>query len=161
MSAPENLPDHLTPGNRIEIGQYKFEAEDIITFANAWDPQVFHTDEQKAKQSLLGGLCASGWHTLSIWMKLQRKAAANMAKQIENSGLKPPEFGPSPGIRHLKWLKPVYSGDTIAYANEILSLRASNSKPGWHIMQSIIHATNQNGKPVMRFDSTVFIRFHD
>ena len=158
MTDMPNLPDHIRPGSEFEIGSFVFEKDDILRFANAWDPQVFHTDESAAKESLLGGLCASGWHTVSVWMKLQRKALARQAEILSDQGKNAPEFGPSPGMKHVKWMHPVYVGDRITYKNEILDIRASGSKPGWHIMSSRVYAANQNGKTVMTFDSAVFLK---
>ncbi len=154
----ENLPNHICPGNRIEVGDFVFEKEDVLRFARAWDPQPFHTDEDAAKNSLLGGLCASGWHTVSVWMKLQRASIARHNEQLKSEGKAFPEFGPSPGMKHIKWLKPVYVGDRISYVNEIVDCRASGSKPGWYIMQSKVKATNQHGKDAMTFESAVFLR---
>ena len=154
----DKLPEHIRPGSRYSIGSHTFEADKIIEFATKWDPQPFHTDAEKAKNSLFGGLCASGWHTASIWMKLQRKATELRAKEAQSRGETLPEIGPSPGMRKLRWLKPVFAGDTVKYFNEIKSLRASSSKPEWYIMSSTIEAFNQNEELVMSFDSTVFLK---
>lgn len=158
MNKTPQLPDYISPGSKIEIGSHLFTKEDIIRFASAWDPQLFHTDEKAAKKSLLGGLCASGWHTASVWMKLQRDSIARQAERLKALGETPPEFGPSPGMKHLKWIRPVYVGDVITYTNEILELRESGSMPGWHIMKSKVFAENQDGHPVMTFESAVFLR---
>lgn len=158
MNDFSDIPFHIRPGEPFEIGSYTFEKTDVVTFATAWDPQPFHTDEEAAKSSLLGGLCASGWHTVSIWMKLQRAHLERRLEELSKQGVKGPEFGPSPGIKRLKWIRPVMVGDTITYINQVLGLRASNSKPGWHIMNSMISAVNQNKEPVMSFESSVFLR---
>ena len=159
MSSPDaDLAEHFPPRGSFEIGSFQFAAEDIIAFASAWDPQDFHVDAEKARNSLLGGLCASGWHTVSIWMKLQRKSLAKQTATLVKSGKTPPEFGPSPGMKHLKWIKPVYAGDTITYTNTVSSIRQSKSKPGWHIMQTSVEAVNQHFEPVMSFESAVFLR---
>jgi len=156
----ENLPDHIRPGSRFEIGEFLFTREDILKFANAWDPQLFHTNEEAAKNSLLGGLCASGWHTASVWMKLQRASISQHAARMKDQGLHPPEFGPSPGMKHIRWHRPVFVGDRISYANEIEDIRESSSKPGWFIMTSKAFATNQHGEAVMTFDNAVFLRLN-
>lgn len=158
MMTGEQFPEHIRPGSTFEIGSFQFLPEDIIRFAKAWDPQIFHTDAEKAEKSLLGGLCASGWHTASIWMRLQRDSVAERNAELIENGLPYPEFGPSPGMKNLKWLRPVYAGDTITYRNVIVDLRNSGSKPGWHIMSNHVEATNQNGELAMSFDSAVFLR---
>ena len=157
ISTPD-LPEYIRPGISFEIGSFEFSAKNIIEFASLWDPQDFHTDAEKAKNSLLGGLCASGWHTASVWMKLQRKSLAKQKEILESKGEAAPEFGPSPGMKRLKWIKPVYAGDTISYKNKIHSVRISNSKPGWHIMESSVEAVNQHNEPVMTFSSAVFLK---
>ena len=160
MIDPLKLPDHIRPGSKFEIGSFTFEKEDVLRFANAWDPQPFHTDEEAAKNSLLGGLCASGWHTVSVWMKLQRAHLARQTEKLKRDGKEIPEFGPSPGMRNVKWIRPVYVGDCITYANEIIDIRASGSRPPWHIMRSKVQARNQHGKDVMTFNSSVFLRIN-
>jgi acyl dehydratase len=154
----DHLPKHIRPGSSFGIGSHTFLSDDIIRFAKSWDPQPFHTNAEKAKESLLGGLCASGWHTVSIWMKLQRVAIADRHAEIIKAGEQPPEFGPSPGMRNIKWLVPVFAGDTITYSNNIESIRESGSKPGWSIMSNHVCAKNQHGKTVMTFSSAVFIK---
>ncbi|MDJ0614194.1 MAG: MaoC family dehydratase [Rhizobiaceae bacterium] len=158
MSEMPEIPDHIRPGNRIEIGDFLFTGENILRFAKEWDPQIFHTDSIKAKDSLFGGLCASGWHTISVWMKLQRAASKIQAGKLRSEGKPVPEFGPSPGMKHIKWIKPVFAGDRISYANEITGLRKSGSMPDWWVMTSKVQALNQNGEPVMTFDNAVFLK---
>lgn len=63
------LDEFLQIGRRIELGTHQLDAEEIRRFALKYDPQLFHTDEDAAARSVLGGLCASGWHTCALWMK--------------------------------------------------------------------------------------------
>ena len=93
-------------GNRYELGRHTFSAEDIIQFATRYDPQPFHTDEVAAARSHFGGLVASGWHTASVYMKLQARAIAERGTDLAQSG-------PSPGFRNLRWPRPVFAGDTL------------------------------------------------
>jgi acyl dehydratase len=72
-------------------------------------------------------------------------------------GEKPAKMGPSPGYSNLKWLKPVYAGDTIAFTSEVIETRASESRPGWGLVQTRFSGRNQNGVPVYQFDGVVFI----
>jgi len=155
-----DIPDFLKPGSVYEIGQHTFKPEEIIEFATAFDPQPFHVDAEAAQRSLFGGLCASGWHTVSVWMKLQRASIASHVEQLKSENHAWPEFGPSPGMQELKWLSPVFAGETIVYSNRVLSLRKSRSKPDWWLKTTNAHAENKGGKPVMAFQSTVFVRFH-
>lgn len=144
-------------GERAELGAYTFTADEIVEFARKFDPQPFHLDEALAARSSFGALCASGWHTASVWMRLmvehnKREDAAQRARGEPVAAL-----GPSPGFRELKWLKPVYVDDTITYATEIVETRASNSRPGWGLMSFRNTGMNQNKEPVISFISVAFV----
>ena len=141
------LPSFMVPGAIAEIGSHTFEAEETIRFASAFDPQPFHLEEDAARASVFGRLSASGWHTVSIWMRKQRDHHAKSMAERAAKGLPMPEFGPSPGFTNLKWLKPVFTGDTITYFNETISCRASQSKPGWYVLtarQSVAKTSTMN-----------------
>ena len=110
------LSEIMAPGEQIEIGRFEFTADKIVEFARKFDPQYFHLDAERAKESVLGGLCASGWHVSAAMMKCNVEAIERQARDILTRGEAPPKFGPSPGFRNLKWLKPVYAGDTVTYS---------------------------------------------
>ena len=150
--------EDLKIGERIEVGSHTFTADDIKGFAIRFDPQLFHVDEAAASRSHFGALCASGWHTASIWMRLMIDHNRRQDEGLRARGEPVAVFGPSPGFRELKWLKPVYVGDTISYATEITDLRASNSRPEWGIMAIRNTGTNQRGEPVISFVSTSFVQ---
>ena len=149
--------EDIKVGDRAEVGRHTFTADEIKKFATKFDPQPFHLDEAAARKSIFGALCASGWHTASVWMRLmvehnKREDAAQRARGEAVAAL-----GPSPGFRELKWLKPVYVGDTITYATEIVETRASNSRPGWGLMSFKNTGVNQNHEPVISFISVAFV----
>ncbi|MFC0242026.1 MaoC family dehydratase [Rhodopseudomonas telluris] len=149
--------EDLQVGMRRELGSYQFTAENIVAFAKQFDPQPFHLDEEAGRRSLFGGLAASGWHVASACMRLlvlerQNEAAAEAAR-----GEPVAVWGPSPGFRDLRWVKPVLAGDTISYANEIASVRASDSRPEWGIIQGRNTGTNQRGELVFSFLATAFV----
>lgn len=154
-----NLPEQLQAGWKGELGSHTFTAHEIIDFARKFDPQPFHLDAETAKNSVFGGLCASGWHTASMWMAKQREHAFNWIGERAQRGLPVPEYGPSPGFENLRWLQPVFVGDTITYFNEVTASRPSASKPGWHVLQTRGSGTNQRGVAVLAFDSAVLIRY--
>src|ERR1700755_2338382 len=115
--------EDIAIGQRRELGSFTFTAEAIKKFAAQFDPQRFHLDEEEGRKSLFGGLAASGWHVGSVCMKL---LVANGQRQVRESvarGEKVAVWGPSPGFRDLRWLKPVLAGDTITYATEVASKR--------------------------------------
>jgi len=150
--------EDLKIGHREEIGSFTFTAELIKQFASQFDPQPFHLDEEEGRRSLFGGLAASGWHVGSVGMKLlvaKRRRAAEAA--VAAGSATDPAWGPSPGFRDLKWLKPVLAGDTLTYVSEIISLRESASKPEWGIMQARTTATNQRGEMAYAFTGIAFV----
>lgn len=142
-------------GEAVEIGNLTFTAEDIIRFAEDFDPQPFHLDAELAKQALFGGLCASGWHSSAGWMKCFVPFWAGECKRLAREGITPPNLGPSPGFTNLRWLKPVFAGDTITYSVTLTASRELASRPGRLINTILCAGRNQNGEPVIRFESTV------
>jgi acyl dehydratase len=150
---PLALFDQVEIGECTELGAFTFTTDDIIAFASAFDPQRFHLDEAAAKASLFGGLCASGWHTGAVWMRLM-VAHRRRVESLMGDGM--PQLGSSPGFKALKWLKPVFAGDTIRYASTTTDKRASNSRPGWGLVFHHNTGINQRGETVFMFDGCVF-----
>jgi len=136
------------------LGSHTFDAEGIKAFARKYDPQPFHTDEEAAKKSVFGGLCASGWQTAATWMK---RNLATPGKRWAGTG-PAPEFGPSPGITDLKWLKPVYAGETVSFSRTALSHRAMGSRPGWHLLTVYAEGVDSTGDKVIEFNSAVLVK---
>ncbi len=149
--------DDYKIGEVLMTGRAAFTADDIKSFARRFDPQRFHVDEEEAARSPFGALIASGWHTVAVWMRLfvdQRRAEQDAMRA---RGEPTPATGPAPGLRDLKWLKPVYVGDVIDYRTEVLELRLSNSRPRFGLMTLFTTGTNQNGEAVISFASTTFV----
>lgn len=135
-------------GARRELGSYTFTADEIKRFAKQFDPQPFHLDEEAAKRSHFGALVASGWHTASVFMKLQSRMINETRMDVSKSG-------PSPGYRNLRWLKPVFAGDTLTYSTEIVRKRELASRPQWGIVFTHITALNQHSELVYEFEGSV------
>ena len=144
-------------GDKVEIGRFTFTAENIKIFAARFDPQPFHLDEEAAARSPFGALCASGWHTACTWMRLVIEHRRREDDERRARGEPVAALGVSPGFRELKWLKPVYAGDTITYATEVIGKRASLSRPRWGIMMARTTGANQRGEPVLSFISSAFV----
>lgn len=144
-------------GETIRLGSHRFEADEIKAFAAKYDPQPFHLSEEAAERSVFGRLCASGWHTMAIWM---RHNVACFPAVIERSRAfgEPVEFGPAAGLKELKWLKPVYVGDTITFTRTPQSQRPLASRPGWRLLTSRCEAVNQHGELVMSFYVMVLMK---
>lgn len=148
--------EEIEMGHSVSLGAHHFTAEAIKVFARAYDPQIFHIDEEAAKDSHFGALCASGWHTASVWMRLMVDHMKTDIQATIADGRRPAMLGPSPGFRDLKWLKPVYAGDTITYSSTVIGKRESASKPRWGLVEHHNVGVNQKGERVFEFIGTVF-----
>jgi acyl dehydratase len=128
--------DDLKKGDRFESGPYEVTEKQIIEFAREFDPQSFHLDQTKARQTIFEGLIASGWHTAAITMRLFVKTL-NFAEGA--IGL---------GVDELRWPNPVRPGDTLQVETEIVDSRESKSKPSHGIIRLRNVTTNQRGEIV-------------
>lgn len=144
-------------GDVTELGSYTFSAEEIVRFAGAYDPQPFHLSDEGARASHFGRLCASGWHTAAVWMKLMVAFQKRHAARLIAEGLPLGRLGPSPGFDDMRWLKPVYAGDTISYSARVTGLAESRSRPEWGLMTMINEGVNQDGDVVFSFVGHVFV----
>ncbi|MDO9561703.1 MAG: MaoC family dehydratase [Bradyrhizobium sp.] len=148
--------EDMAIGQRRDVGSFTFTADSIRTFAAQFDPQRFHLDEEAGRQSLFGGLAASGWHVGSVCMKLMVADGQRLSREAAARGEKVAVWGPSPGFRELRWIKPVLAGDTISFASEVESLRISEKRPEWGIVQARNTGTNQRGEMVYSMLATAF-----
>lgn len=130
--------DYLV-GSVQDLGTILVTEEEIVEFGRRYDPQVFHTDPEKARQTVFGGLVASGWHTAAMAMRL-----------LVEHYLSPVSSVGSPGLKELWWLKPVRPGDALSVRVSVLETRKSDSKPDWGIVRSLVEVINQDGVVVMR-----------
>ena len=149
--------EDIEVGQRRELGSFTFTAGLIKTFARQFDPQRFHLDEEAGRKSLFGGLAASGWHVGSVCMKLLVADGQRRMQQAVARGEKIAVWGPSPGFRDLRWLKPVLAGDTITYATEVASKRTSEKRPEWGIVEARNTGTNQRGELAFSLLATAFV----
>lgn len=144
-------------GDVAEIGSFTFTEGDIVRFAEAFDPQPFHLSDEGARASHFGRLCASGWHTAAVWMKLMVAYQKARARTLIAEGLPLGRLGPSPGFDDMRWLKPVYAGDTITYRGRVTALSESRSRSGWGLMTMQNEGVNQDGELVFSFIGYVFV----
>ena len=121
-----------------QIGGRLVSKDEILEFARQFDPQSIHVDEAAARQSMYGGLIASGWHTCALVMRMMCDAYLLESVSVG-----------SPGIDNLKWLKPVRPGDTIRAQRTTLETRVSKSKPDIGIVNNLWEVFNQHGEMVM------------
>jgi len=125
-------------GHVQEFGHAEVTRDAVLEFAGRYDPQPFHLDEEAAKASLFGGLCASGWHTAAMAMRMM----------CDQYLLDTASLG-SPGIDELRWRKPVFPGDTLRMRLEVVEARPMASRPGVGLAKMAWTVFNQHGEPVM------------
>ncbi|MEO9129833.1 MAG: MaoC family dehydratase [Sphingomonas sp.] len=140
--------EDIEVGMKASFGNYEVTREEVIAFASKYDPQAFHLSDEAAAATHFGRLSASGWHTCAMTMSM---VVANFETQSQ-SGLG------SPGIDELRWLKPVYPGDTLRCETEIIEKRPSQSRPEMGSFRSRMTVLNQNDVTVMTFTSIGLIR---
>lgn len=143
-----NFYEDRNVGEVYELGAHTFTREEIIAFAREFDPQPFHLDEEAAKASLFGGLSASGWHTAAIWIRQFVAYRQRIEAQIRASGNPVAQYGPSPGFRNLRWLKPVFPGDTITFRGRTAAKIDLKSRPDRGLLQTDSQGRNQKGEVV-------------
>jgi acyl dehydratase len=136
--------DDFAPGQVHHLGRRTLGRDEIVAFARDWDPQAFHLDEQAAAGSIYGGLIASGWHTVCVFMRLFADGLLNHSAAMG-----------SPGIDELRWLKPVRPGDTLEARLEVLEVRPSRSKPDRGIVRLRSVMINQHEQEVLSFIGNV------
>ena len=138
-------------GTTRSFGNYEVTREEVVDFASKYDPQPFHLDDEFAAQTHFGRLSASGWHT----------CAMTMAMLVENLKANKQAGLGSPGIDQLRWLKPVFPGDTLRCESEVLGKRWSRSRPEMGLFKSRLTVFNQNDQPVMEMVSNGLIEVRD
>lgn len=144
-------------GTQTQTGSWTFTEEEIISFAQKYDPQAFHTDPEAAKSHEFGGIVASGFHIGAIWMKMTVENMARAFAELEASRQSPSEgsggrtAGISPGFKKMRWLKPVRPGDTITYSNKVSAKIPMGSRTDIGIIQSKTSGINQHGELVFSF----------
>ena len=139
--------EDLVVGNTAAFGAYEVTREEVVAFAEAYDPQPFHLSNEAAAATHFGRLSASGWHTCAMTMRM----LVDHLKADHQAGLG------SPGIDELKWMKPVYPGDTLRCETELLDKRVSATRPEMGIIKSRMRVLNQNDVVVMTFVSNGLI----
>jgi acyl dehydratase len=147
-TTPDNryFEDYVT-GSVHEFGSIAVDEQEVIDFGKRFVPLSYHTDKEAAKNSIYGGLIASGWHTAALMMRLY---SDNYLSKVANLG--------SPGVDELRWDKPVFPGDQLSIRVTVLEARRSASKPDRGILRSFIEVLNQKREVVMSLKSVNFVR---
>ena len=140
--------DDIAVGAETLFGHYEVTREEVLEFARKYDPQPFHLDDDAAARTHFGRIAASGWHTCAMTMAV----IARHVVATDQAGLG------SPGVDELRWLKPVYPGDRLTVSGKVVEATPSRSKPGIGSIRTATEVTNQDGVPVMRYNSIVLMR---
>lgn len=140
--------EDVAVGDKARFGECHVDRDEVIAFASRYDPQPFHLSDEAAAATHFGRLSASGWHTASMTM-------AMIVAYYRETGFQSPG---SPGVDELRWLKPVYPGDTLRCETEVLETRRSASRPEMGFVISQLTVFNQDDVAVMRFRPTLLVR---
>ncbi|MFL0413432.1 MaoC family dehydratase [uncultured Sphingomonas sp.] len=139
--------EDIAVGTKASFGSYRVTREEVMEFAARYDPQPFHLSDEAAAQTHFGRISASGWHTCAMVMSM----IVENLKNNRQAGLG------SPGVDELRWLKPVYPGDTLRCETEVIEKRQSQSRPEMGIFKSRMTVYNQDDVPVMSMVSNGLI----
>jgi acyl dehydratase len=135
---PEHTFEDFEAGQVYELGSKVVSEDEIVAFARQFDPQPFHLDAEAAKDSVFGGLIASGWHTGAMWMRLYVDSLLGGGSGQGSSG-----------IEELRWLAPVRPGDTLSGRLIVLEATSSDSQPDRGTIRIRGEMVNQDGVTVM------------
>jgi len=130
--------EDFVAGQTAEYGPYEVTADEIKEFAAEFDPQPMHLDEDAARASMVGGLCASGWHSCAIMMRII--ADGFIADSSSMGGT---------GCGEVKWLAPVRPGDRLRVRAHVIDARVSRSRPDVGFVNFRFDMLNAEGVRVM------------
>lgn len=143
--------EDLEVGSQQSFGHYEVTRDEVMQFARNYDPQPFHLDDEAAAATHFWRLSASGWHTCAMTMRML----------VDNMSVSKQAGLGSPGVDNLRWLKPVYPGDTLRCETRIIEKRRSTSRPEMGIFKSKGITFNQHDEPVLEMVSNGLIRTRD
>ena len=130
--------EDFKPGVFAEYGPRVVTREEIVAFAAEFDPQPMHLDEEAARETMLGGLSASGWHTCGLMMRMMCDGFLLDSSSMGTNA-----------VEEVQWLKPVRPGDALTLRMTVLETRASKSRPEIGFVSTLMEMINQDGTRVM------------
>jgi len=137
--------DDLAVGDKFTSGTHEVTADDIKRFAGEFDPQPFHLDEEAARQSMFGGLAASGWHTAAITMRLLVTGGPRLANGILGAG------------GEIEWKAPTRPADVLRVDSEVVELIPSRSRPDRGVVVLRSRTVNQRGEVVQTLTAKLMV----
>ncbi len=138
--------EDFAPGQTFASSATTVDADAIKLYARQFDPQPFHLDEQAAQGTFFKGLAASGWHTVSVTMRLLVDGGLPIAGGIIGAG-----------VDEIRWPRPTRPGDTLRLVTEVLELRPSRSRPDQGLMKVRTTTFNQSDEPVQVMVSNLVV----
>jgi len=135
--------EDFSPGEVITHPGVTISREEIVAFAEEFDPQPFHLSDEAASETFMGSLCASGWHTCSVMMRMICEAYVNDSASMG-----------APGLDEVKWLAPVRPGDHLSMKATCLEARVSRSRPDLGLVRFTWDLYNQNGEHMLTATGT-------
>lgn len=149
--------EDLSVGRVTDLGSHTFTAAGIKAFATKYDPQPFHIDEELAKDSLFGALCASGWQTAAVYTGMNIRSRQARDTEAKARGEEIARWGPSPGFKDLKWPRPVFAGDTVTYRQSIAALTDFKNRPERGLLVTLGEGHNQTGDLVFQVTGQILV----
>jgi acyl dehydratase len=136
--------DDFQVGQRFTSETYTMTEAEIVAFAREFDPQPFHLSHDAARDSFLGGLVASGWHTAAVTMRLQVACDMLAGGMVGTGG-------------EITWPAPTRPGDVLSVESEVLEVRPSRSRPDIGLVTTLWETKNQDGIVVQMFKGTIVV----
>ena len=143
---PSTYWENFVAGRVIDSGPRRVTREEIVDFARQFDPQPMHLDEEAARESMLGGLCASGWHMCGLAMRM-----------IVDGVLRDSASMGAPGVDEVRWLKPLRPDDEITLRTTVLETRESRSRPTMGLIGFRFELLDQHGATIMTMSSSLMM----
>ena len=137
-------------GFEFKTGTRKISKQDILDFANEWDPQSFHIDEKAALESPYKGIIASGWQTLLIAFKLI----------LDTSLFEESSIG-SPGMTYVKWILPVRPNDNLQVSGRVTGVKKSKTKPDRGFVNILYSIKRSDNELVCSYEATHILGSRD
>jgi len=150
MAEPLLTFEDFAPGEVVEYGDWLVDRDDMLAFAREYDPQPMHLSEEAARESMLGGLIASGWYTIALLMRIN---CDHMLLHAASLG--------APGVESVEWLAPVRAGDRLRVRRTTLATRPSKSRPEMGFVTFVFDVINQDGVVAMRQVNPVMLGRRD
>jgi acyl dehydratase len=139
--------EDYVPGSVFEYGSITLTEDEIVKFAERFDPQFIHTDPRAAADGPFKGLIASGWHTAAVMMRL---FVDHYLSHVDSMA--------SPGIDELRWTRPVRPGDSLSIRVSVIEANRSRSKPDRGLVRSLVEVLNQETEVIMSLKAMNILR---